>query len=83
MEQNQTSLLQHVSKDTVLDPHQHPPLETVQRPLLGTNAAAFYLNARAQTMRLWASRDKGPIRPVRIGGRLRWRTSDVKRLVGG
>ena len=83
MEQNQTSLLQNGSEHVVRDTPLHPPLESVQRPLLDTNAAAFYLVTREQTMRVWACRGKGPIQPVRIGSRLRWRTSDIKRLIGG
>ena len=82
MGQNQSSLLQNASEHVVSDLPQHPPLEAIQRPLVNTSAAAFYLVTREQTLRLWACRGTGPIRPVRIGGRLRWRTADIKKLIG-
>lgn len=82
MAQNQSSSLQNASERIVSDSPQHPPLEAIQRPLVDTNAAAFYLVTREQTLRLWACRGTGPIRPVRIGGRLRWRTADIKKLIG-
>jgi hypothetical protein len=81
MEQKPTQIQTDVSHKRLLN-RQHPPLEAVQQPLLNTASAAYYLMAQAQTMRSWAARGTGPLKPVRIGGRLRWRTSDVKKLVG-
>jgi hypothetical protein len=40
------------------------------RTMLATDAAAFYLNRKAQTLRVWACYESGPIRPVRVNGRL-------------
>lgn len=52
------------------------------RTTLPTSEAAFHLNRAKQTLRLWACRENGPIRPIRIHGRLAWRVSDIRRLMG-
>jgi hypothetical protein len=59
-----------------------PPLELVTRPAVDTAAAAYYLNRRPQTMRGWACLENGPLRPVRINGRLHWKTDELRRLLG-
>ena len=58
------------------------PLAQEQRATLPTAEAARHLNRAPQTMRLWACREDGPIRPLRINGRLAWRVSDLKRVLG-
>lgn len=63
-------------------PQQFPPLESVSRPTVDTSAAAYYLNRRPQTMRAWACLENGPLRPVRINGRLAWKVSDLMRVLG-
>lgn len=60
---------------------QFQPLETVRRPAVDTEAAAFYLNRRPQTLRIWAM-GKGPIQPIRVHGRLAWPVADIRRLLG-
>jgi hypothetical protein len=60
-----------------------PPLEHETRPAVDTAAAAYYLNRRPQTLRIWAMNDgTGPIRPLRINGRLAWPVSELRRLLG-
>lgn len=61
----------------------YPPLELVTRPTVPTDAAAYYLNRAPQTLRAWACLENGPIRPIRINGRLAWRVSDIKQLLTG
>ena len=63
-------------------PQQFPPLESVTRPTVETAAAAFYLNRRPQTMRGWACLENGPIRAIRINGRLAWPVSELRRVLG-
>ena len=58
------------------------PLEQVTTPTVKTDAAAHYLNRQPQTLRIWAFKENGPIRPIRINGRLAWRVSDIKRVLG-
>ena len=59
-----------------------PPLHEVLRTALTTNEAAYYLNRRPQTLRIWACMDSGPIRPKRIMGRLAWPVADIRKLLG-
>ena len=59
-----------------------PPLESVTRPTVETAAAAYYLNHRPQTLRGHACHENGPIRPLRIHGRLAWPVSELKRVLG-
>ena len=51
-------------------------------PILFTTAeAAAFLNRSPQTLRKWASTETGPIRPLRIYGRLAWKRSDLEALL--
>lgn len=63
-------------------PQQFPSLETVTRPAVDTAAAAYYLNRKPQTLLTWACFEDGPIRPLRINGRLAWRVADIKAVMG-
>lgn len=58
------------------------PLEHEARATLTTAEAARHLNRRPQTLRLWACREDGPIRPLRVHGRLMWPTAAIRELVG-
>jgi hypothetical protein len=60
---------------------QFPTLETITRPTVDTAAAAYYLNRRPQTLRIWAIRQH-PIRPLNVNGRLAWPVAEIKRLLG-
>jgi len=56
-------------------------LNQENRPSVSTDAAAHYLNRKPQTLRIWACQENGPIRPIRINGRLAWRTADIRALL--
>ena len=58
------------------------PLAHETRPTVDTAAAAHYLNRRPQTLRGWACLENGPLRPIRLHGRLAWKTDDLRRLLG-
>lgn len=60
-----------------------PPIEMETRSHVGTACAAFHLLRKPQTMRAYACLENGPIRPIRINGRLAWAVSDIKRLLSG
>lgn len=62
-------------------PSYAPAIDPRARPLLTTAEAAQILCRQPQTLRKWAALECGPIRPVRIFGRLGWKTEDVLRLV--
>ncbi|ABE43476.1 hypothetical protein Bpro_1532 [Polaromonas sp. JS666] len=61
---------------------QFPPLEAVTRPAVDTATAAYYLNRKPQTLRCWATYQNGPVNPIRISGRLAWKTADLRRVLG-
>jgi len=58
------------------------PLAHEARSALPTGEAARHLGRAPQTLRLWACREDGPIRPLRIHGRLAWPVAEIKRLLG-
>ncbi|TCP19112.1 hypothetical protein [Simplicispira metamorpha] len=59
-----------------------PPIELEHRPVVPTNQAAHYLSRRPQTLRGWACNEDGPLRPLRLHGRLLWSVADIRRLLG-
>ncbi len=53
------------------------------RDVLTTNEASAAINRCPQTLRKWACFENGPIRPIRISGRLAWRVADLQALLSG
>ena len=51
--------------------------------VVGTRKAAEVLGLKPQTLRLWACNGYGPLRPVKVGGRLGWRVADLERVLRG
>ena len=64
------------------DPQEFPPLELVTKPNLTTKELCHYANIAEQTAWVWACKETGPVRPIRIGRRLQWATKAVKQLCG-
>lgn len=62
--------------------HQLPPLSAITRSAVTTAEAAFYLNRASQTLRAWASKGTGPLRPLNVSGRLAWPVSELRRVLG-
>jgi DNA-binding transcriptional MerR regulator len=58
------------------------PLTQEPRATLPTEETAKHLGLKPQTLRSWASKENGPLRPTRINGRLAWPVADLRRLVG-
>ena len=58
------------------------PLAQESRATLSTAEAAFHLNRAQQTLRIWACREDGPIRPLRVNGRLAWPVAELRRVLG-
>jgi hypothetical protein len=52
------------------------------RSAVDTACAAFHLSRATQTLRIWACKENGPLRPIRINGRLAWPVADLRRLLG-
>lgn len=61
---------------------QPPSLVSETRAALPTREAAFHLNRAQQTLRLWAMSESGPVRPLRVNGRLAWPVADIRKLLG-
>jgi hypothetical protein len=58
------------------------PLSEETRARVETDCAAFHLNREPQTLRIWACKENGPIRPTRVNGRLMWPTAKLRELCG-
>ncbi len=58
------------------------PLNSENRAALTTKETAAHLGRKPQTLRVWAMREDGPIRPVRVHGRLLWPVSEIRKLLG-
>jgi len=48
---------------------------------LCTTKMAALLNRKPQTLRRWAAFENGPLRPVRINGRLLWLLKDAQLML--
>ena len=57
-------------------------LDAEVRSAVDTETAAHHLNRKPQTLRIWASRENGPLRPLRVHGRLAWPVAEIRKLVG-
>jgi len=57
------------------------PIRTEMHSHVDTNTAAGLLCRSAQTLRKWACYEDGPLRPVRVNGRLAWALADIQRLL--
>ena len=58
------------------------PLERETRSAVPTSEAAAHLGRAPQTLRLWACSEDGPLRPLRINGRLAWPVAELRRVLG-
>jgi hypothetical protein len=60
------------------------PLALETRPTVDTAAASHYLHVAKQTMRIWACKETGAIRPIRVPGsaKLHWPTAEIRRVLG-
>lgn len=59
------------------------PLAQEGRTHVDTACAAYHFGRRPQTMRVWASAERGPLRPVRVNGRLVWSVAEIRGLLQG
>ncbi len=56
-------------------------LELETRAVVDTARAAYYLNRRPQILRGWACHEDGPLRPIRINGRLAWPVAELRKCM--
>lgn len=60
-----------------------PALSEETRTHVTTEHAAWLLGRACQTLRVWACYEsRGPLRPIRIAGRLAWPVAEIKRALG-
>ena len=57
------------------------PLSEEVRSSIPTQEAAYHLNRSEQTLRSWACFENGPLRPLRINGRLAWSVRQIISLL--
>ena len=57
-------------------------LASETRAAVDTATAAYHLNRQPQTLRGWACLENGPLRPVRVHGRLAWPVAELRRVLG-
>lgn len=57
-------------------------LDRETRTAVDTATAAYHLNRQPQTLRGWACKEDGPLRPVRVHGRLAWPVAELRRVLG-
>ena len=57
-------------------------LDRETRTAVSTACAAFHLSRQPQTLRGWACKEDGPLRPVRVNGRLAWPVAELRRVLG-
>lgn len=57
-----------------------PRLDAETRTHVDTETAAYHLNRKIQTLRIWSAYGTGPLKPVRAHGRLLWSVADIKTL---
>jgi hypothetical protein len=54
------------------------PLDLERHTHVNTGSASYHLVRKAQTLRVWASTERGPIQPVQVNGRLAWPVAKIK-----
>lgn len=59
-----------------------PALESLTVPTVDTAHAAYYLDRSPQTLRTWASKGNGPVKPQNINGRLAWPVAKIRETLG-
>lgn len=60
-----------------------PALSEETRTHVTTEHATWLLGRACQTLRVWACYEsRGPLRPIRIAGRLAWPVAEIKRALG-
>lgn len=58
------------------------PLHLETRTHVFTKVMCHHLGRKEQTARGWACHEDGPLRPIRVCGRLAWPVAEIKRILG-
>jgi len=81
MNQLQQNAVQHEHVMPSNDWSSFTSLDLERRTHVDTACAAYHLGRKPQTLRVWASSENGPLRPVRVNGRLAWPVADIRRVL--
>lgn len=58
-------------------------LDRETRTTINTATAAFYFSLKPRTLNKWAVYGTGPLKPIRINGRLAWNVSEIRKILAG
>jgi hypothetical protein len=58
------------------------PLDQESRTHVSTAVMCHHIGRKEQTARGWACHEDGPLRPIRVNGRLAWPVADIRRILG-
>ena len=75
-----SQVTRRITAETAISYPIYPSLTSETRKHVGTACAAYHLGRKAQTLRAWACHENGPLRPVRIHGRLAWAVADLRQI---
>ncbi len=81
MNQQQHRAMQHDGEMKINLQSGFGVLALERRTHIDTACAAYHLGRKPQTLRVWASSETGPLRPIRVNGRLAWPVEDIRRLL--
>ncbi len=65
--------------DEVVSPF--PSINAEKRSHVNTSCAAHWMSRKPQTLRQWACLENGPLRPIRINGRLAWSVEEIRQVM--
>lgn len=63
-------------------PSDYLPLHLETRSHVSTKVMCVHLSRAEQTARIWACKENGPLRPVRVNGRLMWSVAGIRLALG-
>jgi hypothetical protein len=63
-------------------PSDFTPIDQETRTHVSTKVMCHHLGRKEQTARGWACHEDGPLRPIRVNGRLAWPVADIRRILG-
>lgn len=72
----------HPTSQPIAAPPDFVELGKEIRTHVSTKVMCYHLGRKEQTARGWACHEDGPLRPIRVNGRLAWPVADIKRLLG-
>lgn len=78
---NTSKIISDKAGKSTATPSKYVALQSQVRTTVTTAEAAFHLNRQPQTLRRWACYEDGPLRPIRVNGRLAWRVDDILRTL--